>query len=440
MAIKDRWQNYKNSAEKAQSEGKYEYAENLWYAALEESKEFGPTDRRRALSLERLCECLWFQEKFKDAEPMAQELVVIYTKVFGQEHVDVAGMQANLGLLYVVMQKEELAEPILLKALDIKKRILGLAHPDVQKLQATYDDVLLKLRNKGSAPAVVNARQWSKTGRFEAMKPPAAAPAPRKVLTSDEAMALWEPLYRDGCEALAVGDWARAEERLAKALEIAQSFGETDHRLCLTLEALAKALGSQDRNQQAAPLLEQVHKAKVRVFGPNHTVVAESADSLARCYYYCGNYGAAEKSALESCKIYEKMYGPEHLTVATCLGNIAMLYFVHKKMLEAENAYKRCLAIRTKVQGAGHADTVKVLQNYANLLRQTHREDEAKHLQACATGFVTGSWKVIEVAPEDSLRRTTDDCAVCGTPLEGYYKCSKCGADVLAKGKKVNDR
>jgi tRNA(Ile2) C34 agmatinyltransferase TiaS len=80
------------------------------------------------------------------------------------------------------------------------------------------------------------------------------------------------------------------------------------------------------------------------------------------------------------------------------------------------------------------------LQNYANLLRQTHREDEAKHLQACATGFVTGSWKVIEIAPEDSLSKTNDDCAVCGTALEGYYKCSKCGADVLAKGKKVNDR
>jgi tetratricopeptide (TPR) repeat protein len=438
--MKDRWQNYKNSAEKAQSEGKYEYAENLWYAALEESKEFGPTDRRRALSLERLCECLWFQEKFKDAEPMAQELVVIYTKVFGQEHVDVAGMQANLGLLYVVMQKEELAEPILLKALSIKKRILGLSHPDVQKLQVTYDDVLQKLKNKGSAPALVTARQWSKTGRFEALKPPVAPPAPQKVLTADEAMALWEPLYQAGVEALSLGDWAKAEERLNKGLDIAQSFGEGDHRLCLTLEGLAKALGSQDRNQQAAPLLERVHQAKVRVFGPNHSVVAESADSLARCYYYCGNYGAAEKSALESCAIYEKMYGPEHLSVASCLGNIAMLYFVHKKMVEAETAYKRCLAIRTKVQGAGHTDTVKVLQNYANLLRQTHREDEANHLQACATGFVTGSWKVIEIAREDSLDPAADNCEVCATPLDGYYKCGKCGADVLARGKQVNER
>lgn len=55
------------------------------------------------------------------------------------------------------------------------------------------------------------------------------------------------------------------------------------------------------------------------------------------------------------------------------------------------------------MQGAGHPDTCKLLQNYAGLLKQMHREDEAEHLQACATGFVTGSWKAITIATEDSL-------------------------------------
>ena len=64
--MKSKWQDYKNSAEKALSEGKYEFAESLWYAALEEAMDFDATDRRRALCMERLCECLWFQQKFDD--------------------------------------------------------------------------------------------------------------------------------------------------------------------------------------------------------------------------------------------------------------------------------------------------------------------------------------------------------------------------------------
>ncbi len=429
--MKDRWQGYKNSAEKAQSEGNYEYAENLWYAALEESKEFGPTDRRRALSLERLCECLWYQEKFTDAEPMAQELVVIYSQVFGPEHVDVAGMQANLGLLYVVMNHEEKAQPILKQALETKKRILGPAHPDVLRLSATYDDVVRKLKSKGAAPAVVAARLWSKTGRFEALPPRDAAPPPIKLLSSDEAMTLWQPLYESATEALTAGDWSAAESFLTKASDLAQSFGESDHRLTLSLEALAKALNYQDRHQQAAKLLERVHEAKLRVFGPDSGMVADSANTLARCFYYCGNFAAAEKAALNSCRIYEKLYGPEDLAVAACLGNIAMLYYMNKNMYEAENAYQRCLIIRRKVQGDNHADTVKVLQNYANLLRQTHREAEAAHLQACATGFVTGSWQAIEISDAELLNHPPDSCLKCGKALEGYYRCDQCGTEVV---------
>jgi tetratricopeptide (TPR) repeat protein len=402
--MKDRWQSYKNSAEKAQAEADWEYAENLWYAALEESREYGSTDRRRALSLERLCECLWYQKKFDDAEPMARELVEIYTKVFGAEHVDVAGMQANLGLLYVVMGKEELAEPLLREALRIKRSALGADHPDSLRLLSTYDDVLNKLKNRGQPQGVITAKQWSKTGRFEALKP-VTPPAPAmKVLSADEAMALWTPLFEGGLEALSAGDWKAAEGHLSKALDLAQSFGEGDNRLMRTLESLAQSFSAQDRHQQAAPLLERVHQNKINVFGQNHGIVADSADSLARCYYYCGNFAAAEKYALACCHIHEKLAGPEDLSVATCLGNLAMLYHLHKKVVEAENAFKRCLAIRTKVQGDSHPDTVKVLQNYANLLRQTHREDEAAHLQACATAFVTGTWQVIEIDNEESLR------------------------------------
>ena len=429
----DKWQEIRNAAEKAQSEGKYGFAESLWYAALEETVEFEATDRRRATSLERLCECLWYQEKFYDAVPLAEELVGIYTKVFGPTHIDTACMEANLGLLYVVQNRPVEAEPILRDALAVKLKVLGPAHPDVLRLEGTYKDVVGKLKSQGMSPSgVIAGRQWSKTGRFEALKPGAS----EKKISLEESLKQWQPLFSSASTDFEKGDWTGAESKLSKALIFAENFGVVDNRLCMTLQFLADALLKQDKHQQAVPYFERVHQIKIKQLGLNNTTVAESANNLARCHYYYGNFDAAEKAAVECTKIYEEIMGPDDLTVATCLGNIGMLYRINKRLADAENAYKRCLTIRTKKQGGDHPDTIKLLQNYASLLRDMHREDEAEHLQACVTGFVTGNWKTIEIAEDEQLVATTvmepigdDDCAFCGARLAGVYKCSKCGTE-----------
>ena len=445
----DKWQEIRNAAEKAQGEGKYGFAESLWYSALEESLEFESTDRRRATSLERLCECLWYQQKFSDAVPLAQELVDIYTQVFGASHIDTACMQANLGLLYVVQNRPVEADPILREALTTKIKALGLGHPDVVRLDVTYKDVVAKLKSQGMSPSgVVTARQWTKTGRFEALKvdsPEVKTPEVKEAGSSqsqstiiEEAIKSWQPLFDGGRAAFNKGDWREAESQLFKAVGFSNNFDEKDSRRGMTVELLADALSKQDKHQLAVPYLEQVHASKTRQFGRLSVSVAESANNLARCHYYYGNFEAAEKNAIECTKIYEEMMGDDDLTVATCLANMAMLYRLIKRPSDAENAYKRCLSIRTKKQGGDHPETIKLLQTYAGLLRDMHREDEAEHLQACATGFVTGSWKTVEINEEAQLSMSKpdiglvdpDSCTFCGASLEGAFKCTRCGTEV----------
>jgi hypothetical protein len=448
----DKWQEIRNAAEKAQGEGKYGFAESLWYQALEEAHEFEKTDKRRATSLERLCECLWYQQKFSDAVPLAEELVDIYTQVFGATHIDTACMQANLGLLYVVQNRPVEADPILREALTSKLKALGVGHPDVVRLDATYKDVVAKLKSQGMSPSgVVTGKQWTKTGRFEALKVdtveiqkpalPQAQSIPQKMANAinlEAAIKNWQPLFDEGRAAFNKGDWRQAESQLFKAAGFSNNFDEKDSRRGMTLELLADALSKQDKHQLAVPYLEQVHAAKTRQFGRLSVSVAESANNMARCHYYYGNYDAAEKNAIECTKIYEEMMGEDDLTVATCLGNMAMLYRLIKRPADAENAYKRCLTIRTKKQGGDHPETIKLLQNYAGLLRDMHREDEAEHLQACATGFVTGSWKTVEINEEAQLTMSKpdiglvdpDSCTFCGTALGGAFKCGTCGTEV----------
>ena len=50
----------------------------------------------------------------------------------------------------------------------------------------------------------------------------------------------------------------------------------------------------------------------------------------------------------------------------------------------AEPLYKRSLVVREKALGLDHPDVAQSLENYADLLRKTGRDDEAKELEARA--------------------------------------------------------
>jgi tetratricopeptide (TPR) repeat protein len=66
------------------------------------------------------------------------------------------------------------------------------------------------------------------------------------------------------------------------------------------------------------------------------------------------------------------------------LNNLAALYHAQGQYAQATPLFQRALAIREKVLGPEHPDTVTVLGNYADLLRQTNSEAEAKKLEARA--------------------------------------------------------
>jgi len=68
-------------------------------------------------------------------------------------------------------------------------------------------------------------------------------------------------------------------------------------------------------------------------------------------------------------------------TGLTCL---ALLYNGQGRYAEAEPLYQRALAIYEKALGERHPDVATGLENYAALLRQTHREAQAAELEARA--------------------------------------------------------
>ncbi|MGD1700707.1 tetratricopeptide repeat protein [Dapis sp. BLCC M229] len=71
------------------------------------------------------------QGRYTKAEPLLLKALEMYKQLLGEEHPDVASSLNNLGNLYSNQGRYTKAEPLLLKALQMKKQLLGSSHPNV---------------------------------------------------------------------------------------------------------------------------------------------------------------------------------------------------------------------------------------------------------------------------------------------------------------------
>jgi tetratricopeptide (TPR) repeat protein len=161
----------------------------------------------------------------------------------------------------------------------------------------------------------------------------------------------WSSYWESAGKAIQLGKFDHAEPLLCAALDIAEDFTSDDRRLVMTLECLAEILFKLKHLTQAEGVVK-------RIIG-----------------------------------IYQARYGPDHSDVGVFTNNLGLIYYSQKKHFMAESEYQKALSIQTKALGSSHPQTLNVVANYARLLNETHREREAKHLEACIEGAKTGNWK-----------------------------------------------
>jgi hypothetical protein len=115
------------------------------------------------------------------------------------------------------------------------------------------------------------------------------------------------------------------------------------------------------------------------------------------------DYPKAEKLARTAVETFESVEGKEGKDLSCALHNLATLFHVQRKYDDAETYYQRGMTMKQRLFGPNHPETLSILKSYANLLKSTHREEQARHLDECADGLITGTWKVIEINQSESL-------------------------------------
>ena len=114
-------------------------------------------------------------------------------------------------------------------------------------------------------------------------------------------------------------------------------------------------------------------------------------------YYDAGKAAYQDERYTEAQRMFAaavaeaETFGDQDERLGRSLNNLAAAYTVQGRYNEAEPLYRRSLAILEKSRGPTHPDLVICLENYAALLRETHRPAEAAKLEQRARAIEAGT-------------------------------------------------
>jgi tetratricopeptide (TPR) repeat protein len=177
------------------------------------------------------------------------------------------------------------------------------------------------------------------------------------------------------------GKYAQAELLVVRTLAIyEQQLGPEHPRTAISLTHLGYIYFNQGKYEQAEPLYLRALSIDEKALGPEHPDLATDLNNLAGLYKNQGKYEQAEPLYLRALSIREQQLGPDHPLTAQSLNNLAELYYNQGKYELAEPLYQRALSIDEGALRPLHPTTQAIRANYAYLLRTMGRDAEAAAL------------------------------------------------------------
>lgn len=292
------------------------------------------------------------QGRFRDAVPIAKQVLAIRQEILGENHADTAQSLNNLGSLLQAQVDYAAARQCFEQALKIRRKVLGEEHPDT----ATSLNKLGYLLYSQGDYAV--ARPY-----YEA-----ALKINKKVLGDEhpDTATLFNNL---AALLIAQGDNSPARLYHEQALKIRRKvLGEGHPDTANSLNNLGNLLDSQGDYATARPYLEQALKIRKKALGEGHPVTATSLNNLGALLEHQGDYPAARPYFEQALKITKKVLGEEHPSTAASLNNLGHLLQAQGDYVAARSYYEQALKINKKVLGEEHSLTAAALNNVGYLL------------------------------------------------------------------------
>ena len=148
-----------------------------------------------------------------------------------------------------------------------------------------------------------------------------------------------------GERAFEQGDYAEAQALLQEAVNLAETFGETDPRLSRSLNGLGLCYLDMDNKPSAEKFLKRAFELRNKVFGPESKEAGESNDSMGILRQHQVQYLSSDQHFNKAIQIYDIKIGKTCNKVAGSLNNLGKNFILEERASEANQPLARALSV-----------------------------------------------------------------------------------------------
>src|SRR5471030_2344871 len=252
----------------------------------------------------------------------------------GAQPVIQAQLMHTMGVVYRNMGLLGQAQPLLERALEIRRRVLGSEHRDTLR---SITELAWLYRNQArleEAERLLRA-ELEVLGRT-------LGPDDIETFRSENILA--RILGRPG------GSPEEAEKLLEEALPRERRALGPEHEVTLeSTFSLARAYGTRGRVKESEKLYREVLAARRRILGPEHPLSLFSMYALGEQLLNDHRYQEAEPLFREVLETQRRILGPEHQDTLQTMSDLGGTYFREHRYTDADRVYREALSIARKV-------------------------------------------------------------------------------------------
>lgn len=340
----------------------WKQAERAFRQAVTIGEKFGEDSERLARSLDHLATVYSVQQQYEQAAPVYERSLAILEKRYDKFDPHLSQTLHNLATVYRTLEKYDKAAELFDRQVKIAKVEHG---EDDLKVAAALDNL-----------AIVDGmrKQYDKAAEGFAQ-----ALAIRKTKLGDDHMKVAITHKNLGAACKGLNDYDAAREHYEQLLKIVKNKQPLSSEHIEALSLLAETYERTKRNP--APLYSEMITIIEAKEGENAVNLTRPLYLLAQAYSANQQLNKAEQTLKRALKINIKHRGEAHEEVGKIEFSLAVVNFHLKQYREAETHSKKAIAILQKTVGPRHPLYAYAVLNYAAVLEQTGRADQAKQLR-----------------------------------------------------------
>jgi serine/threonine protein kinase/Tfp pilus assembly protein PilF len=298
----------------------------------------------------------------EDAEPLLEKALVIRRSTFAERHSDIAASLASLAQLRREQGHYEEAKALLDEAMEINTALHGARSAPVAENMHELGRVQYGLGGLDEAERTLK-RAW------EIYKVTLASGDSRITRLMDDLAVVLQ----------ARNDYAGAEELYRAALQRDRDTLGQDHpQYAVHLANLAAVTRAQGRLPEAERLLNEAIPLMRRVLGEEHPETIDALSHLGVLLQEKGDYEAAGRAYRSALELDRRLRGEDHDYVGVDLMALGSLAVAQAKYVEAEKLMREALDIFSKRLAPDHPFIITGHANLGRVLLEQGRFKAAK--------------------------------------------------------------